>query len=159
MPDNVGYTAGSGTKIASREVSYSGETAQSQAVGLVTFSGSDDAKTASDVDASNPLPVAAYGELVEAIEAMRFAINQITKSIGFALPNASGQPIIEARQATAANLNATVTGTVNVGTTTTVTTVSTVTNQSQIGGLAAVHVVPAVMNTDAAILRRNISVT
>lgn len=57
MPDNVGYTAGSGTKIASREVSYSGETAQSQAVGLVTFSGSDDAKTASDVDSSNPLPV------------------------------------------------------------------------------------------------------
>lgn len=56
MPDNVGYTAGSGTKIASREVSYSGETAQSQAVGLVMFSGSDDAKTAADVDASNPLP-------------------------------------------------------------------------------------------------------
>lgn len=57
MPDNVGYTAGIGTKIASREVSYSGETAQAQAVGLMTFSGGDDAKTAADVDASNPLPM------------------------------------------------------------------------------------------------------
>ena len=156
MPDNVGYTAGTGTKIASREVSYSGETAQSQAVGLVTFSGSDDAKTASDVDSSNPLPVAAYGELLEAIESMRFAINQLTKSIGFALPNASGQPIIEARQATAGNLNATVTGTVNVGTTTTVTTL---TNQSQIGGFSANDKIPALMHLQADNLRRNISVT
>lgn len=158
MPDNVGYTAGSGTKIASREVSYSGETAQAQSVGLVTFSGGDDSKTATDVDASSPLPVAAYGELVEAIEAMRFAINQLTRSIGFALPNASGQPIFEARQATAANLQTTATqaGTWNIAT---VTTVSTVTNQSQLGALAANHLVPAFMNTDSATLRRNISVT
>ena len=56
MPDNVGYTEGSGTKIASREVSYSGETAQSQAVGLVTFSGNDDAKVATDVSLNNPIP-------------------------------------------------------------------------------------------------------
>lgn len=156
MPDNVGYTAGSGTKIASREVSYSGETAQVQSVGLVTFSGADDAKTAADVDASNPVPVAAYGELVEAIEAMRFAINQLTKSIGYALPNTSGQPIVEVRQATAGNLNATVTGTVNVGTTTTVTTL---TNQSQIGGFNANDQIPALMHMQADNLRRNISVT
>jgi hypothetical protein len=61
MPDNVGYTAGSGTKIASREVSYSGETAQAQSVGLVNFSGSDDAKTATDISDSNPLQVAEMG--------------------------------------------------------------------------------------------------
>jgi hypothetical protein len=61
MPDNVGYTAGSGTKIASREVSYSGETAQAQSVGLVNFSGSDDAKTATDISDSNPLQVAEIG--------------------------------------------------------------------------------------------------
>ena len=160
MPDNVGYTAGSGTKIASREVSYSGETAQSQAVGLVTFSGSDDAKTASDVDASNPLPVAAYGELIEAIEAMRFAINQLTKSIGFAMPNTSGQPIMEVRQATAANLNATVAGTVtaNIGTGT-LTALTTLTNQSQVGGFNANDQIPAMMNANAGSLRRNISVT
>jgi hypothetical protein len=61
MPDNVGYTAGSGTKIASREVSYSGETAQAQSVGLVNFYGSDDAKTATDISDSNPLQVAEMG--------------------------------------------------------------------------------------------------
>jgi hypothetical protein len=155
MPDNVGYTAGSGVNIASREVSYSGQTAQAQVVGLATFAGSDDAKTIADVSDSNPLPIAGYGELIEAIEAMRFAINQLTRSIGYALPNTSGQPIFEARQATAANLQTTATqaGTWNIG------TVTAVTSQTQIGGLAAVHVVPSVMNTDAATLRRNISVT
>jgi len=105
------------------------------------------------VDVADGQAMVAEGELIEVLEAMRFAINQLTRSIGFALPNASGQPIFEARQAIAGNLNATVSGTVNVG------SVTTVTNQSQIGGLASIHVVPAVMNTDAATLRRNISVT
>lgn len=156
MADNVPYISDSLVKVATREVSYSGDTAHAQTVGLVTFSGANDAKTATDVDASNPLPVAAYGELLEAIESMRFAINQLTKSIGFALPNTSGQPIVEVRQATAGNLNATVTGTVNVGTTTTVTTL---TNQSQIGGFNANDQIPALMHMQADNLRRNISVT
>lgn len=160
MPDNVGYTPGSGAKVASREVSYSAETVQAQAVGLVTFDGSDDAKTVADVNSSNPLPIAAYGELVEAIESMRFAINQLTKSIGFALPNTSGQPIMEVRQATAANFAATVAGTVtaNIGTGT-LTALTTLTNQSQIGGFNANDQLPALMNANAGSLRRNISVT
>lgn len=160
MPDNVGYTAGSGVNIASREVSYSGQTAQAQVVGLATFAGADDAKTVADVSDSNPLPIAAYGELVEAIESMRFAINQLTKSIGFALPNASGQPVMEVRQATAANLNATVAGTVtaNIGTGT-LTALTTLTNQSQVGGFNANDQLPALMNANAGSLRRNISVT
>ena len=41
MPDNVGYTPGSGEKIASRDVTYSGEAVKAQAVGLVTFEGPD----------------------------------------------------------------------------------------------------------------------
>jgi hypothetical protein len=57
MADNVGYTPGTGAKVATREVTYSGETALAQVVGLATFSGSDDAKTITDIDASNPLPV------------------------------------------------------------------------------------------------------
>lgn len=57
MPDNVGITPGSGAKAASREVSYSGETAQVQVVGLATFAGADDAKTVADVSSANPLPV------------------------------------------------------------------------------------------------------
>lgn len=57
MADNVSITPGSGAKAASREVAYSGETAQAQVVGLVTFAGADDAKTVADVGADNPLPV------------------------------------------------------------------------------------------------------
>jgi hypothetical protein len=104
---------------------------------------------------SNPLPVnASYGELVEAMEALRMATNSLTKSIGFALPNLQGQPIFEARQATAANLNATVSGSLS-----TITTVSTVTNQAQMGGFASNDQIPALMHLQADSLRRNISVT
>jgi hypothetical protein len=154
MADNVGITPGSGAKAASREVTYSGETAQVQVVGLATFDGSDDAKTVADVSANNPIPVAAYGELIEAIEAMRFAINTLTKTIGYAMPNASGFPIMEARQATAANLATT--ATIASGT---VTTVSTLTNQAQLGGFAANDQIPALMRMQSDNLRRNISVT
>ena len=50
MSDNVTLPAAAG-KAASRDVTYSGEAAQAQAVGIVAFSGSDDAKTAADVPA------------------------------------------------------------------------------------------------------------
>lgn len=109
-----------------------------------------------DASATNPLPVQAYGELVEAIEAMRFAIASLTKTIGYALPNASGFPIMEARQATAGNLQVTV-GSIAGGQT--IATVSTLTNQSQIGGFAANDQIPAFMHLQADSLRRNISVT
>jgi hypothetical protein len=109
-----------------------------------------------DASATNPLPVQAYGELVEAIEAMRFAIASLTKTIGYALPNASGFPIMEARQATAGNLQVTV-GSISGGQT--IATVSTLTNQSQIGGFAANDQIPAFMHLQADNLRRNISVT
>lgn len=56
MPDNVGYTPGTGASVASREVTYSGDTVKAQVVGLATFAGSDDAKTITDVDSTNPLP-------------------------------------------------------------------------------------------------------
>ena len=59
MPDNVGYTPGSGAKVATREVSYSGETALVQVVGLATVSGPDDATTVQDVSLSNPMPMVA----------------------------------------------------------------------------------------------------
>jgi len=106
---------------------------------------------------SNPLPVnASYGELVEALEALRIATSSLTKSIGFALPNLLGQPIFEARQATASNLQVTV-GSIAGGQT--IATVSTLTNQTQIGGFAANDQIPALMHLQADSLRRNISVT
>lgn len=166
MSDNVPLPASSG-KAAARLVNYSGEPALAQAVGLVTFAGADDAKTVADVGAENPLPVTAVAELMEAIEALRFAVATLTKTIGFALPNALGQPIFEARQATAANLQvtasqataanlqmtATQAGTWNIG------TVTALTNQSQIGGFAVNDVLPSFLAMGASNIRRNITVT
>lgn len=55
-------TLGAGLGIAFRSVTYSGDASQALApVGLVTFSGSDDAKTATDVTTSNPLPTRSNG--------------------------------------------------------------------------------------------------
>jgi len=109
-----------------------------------------------DVSHSHHLPVVTQTELTEAIEALRFAVASLTKTIGYALPNASGFPIMEARQATAANLNVTIgSGTVTVGSG----TITTLTNQSQIGGFAANDQIPAFMHLQADNLRRNISVT
>jgi hypothetical protein len=157
MADNVGYTAGTGTLIASRDVTYSGDLAKMQVVALAALSGADDAKVPTDISPTAPLPVAAYGELIEAIESMRMAVNALTKSIGYALPNAQGQPIMEVRQATAANLNVTLASTTIASGT--VTTVSTLTNQSQIGGFAANDQIPALMHLQADNLRRNIGVS
>jgi hypothetical protein len=158
MADNVGYTPGTGAKVAARDVSYSGEAALAQAVGLVTFTGPDDAKSATDVSTSNPLPIAAYGELIEAIEALRMAVGSLTRSIGMALPNAQGFPIMEARQATAANLAVTA-SIAATQTLATVTTLATLTNQAQIGGFAANDQIPAFMHLQADGLRSNITVT
>lgn len=147
MADNVGYTPGSGATVAADDIG--GVLHQRVKIGV----GADGSAT--DVSSANPMPVdASNGELVQALEALRMATNTLTKTMGFALPNALGQPIMEARQATAGNLNATITG--NIGT---VTTVSTVTNQSQMGGFAANDQIPAFMHMQSDNLRRNISVT
>jgi hypothetical protein len=101
------------------------------------------------------ISIEAQGELIEAIEALRFAVASLTKTIGFALPNALGQPIFEARQATAANLQMTATqgGTWNIG------TVTALTNQAQIGGFAVNDVLPSFLAMGASNIRRNITVT
>ena len=159
MADNVGITPGSGAKAASREVTYSGETAQVQVVGLATLDGSDDAKTVADVSGSNPLPVAGYGELIEAIEALRMAMHSLTRSaIGQIMPDTVGTanalmriPVL-AQNPTAANLTATVSLAASQ-------TLATLTNQTQIGGFAAVDQVPALLHLQADNLRRNIVVT
>lgn len=159
MPDNVSLPAASG-KVATRETLYSGETAQAQAVGLLTFAGADDAKTATDVGPSNPLPVdAGYGELIEAVEALRFAVGSLTRTIGMALPNTSGQPIMEARQATAANLQVTATISGTPGVNAAQSGAWNVTNSLQFGGFAAQDLVPAFLHMQADGLRANITVT
>ena len=105
-----------------------------------------------DVSHSHHLPVVTQTELAEAIQAMRMAVQALTKTIGFALPNAQGFPIMEVRQGTSGNLN------VNAAQTG-AWTITTLTNQSQIGGFAAQDQIPAFMHLQADNLRRNISVT
>lgn len=151
MPDNVGYTPGSGASIAADDIG--GVLHQRVKISV----GADG--TATDVSASTPMPVdASSGELIEAIEALRIAVASLTKSIGYALPNLTGFPIMEVRQATAGNLNVTA-SIAGSQTLATLTTLSTLTNQSQIGGYAANDQIPALMHLQSDNLRRNISVT
>jgi hypothetical protein len=150
MPDNVGYTPGTGATIAADDIGGN----LFQRVKLIHGA---DGINDGDVSSANGLPVQGVGELVEAIEAMRFAIATLTRTIGMALPNASGFPIMEARSPTAGNFNVTLgSTTISSGT---ITTVSTVTNQSQLGGFATNDQIPALMKMQADNLRRNISVT
>jgi hypothetical protein len=152
MSDNVGYTPGVGALVASRNVTYSGDSAKMQVVGLATLTGADDAKVPTDVNSGNPLPIQAVGELIEAVEAMRIAIAALTKTIGFALPNALGQPIMEVRQGTAGQLQ--MTASLAGGQ-----SLATLTNQQQIGGFASNDQIPALMHLQADNLRRNITVS
>ncbi|MFN9577285.1 MAG: hypothetical protein ACK6AH_12150, partial [Gemmatimonadota bacterium] len=81
-------TPGSGERVASREVTYSGQPAQVQAMGLTLLTGPDDGMTATDVSESAPLPVGVVGELAEATQALRMAVQALTRSgLGQAMPD------------------------------------------------------------------------
>lgn len=144
MSDNVGYTPGAGATVAADNIG--GILHQRIKIGV----GADG--TAVDVSAENPMPVQTVGELIEAIEAMRMAINTLKKTIGSALPNAQGFPIMEARQGTAGNLL--MTANIAAGQ-----TLGTLTNQTQIGGFASNDQIPALFAMRAASFRQNITVT
>jgi hypothetical protein len=139
MADNVAITPGSGAIAAADDI------------GGVLFQrvkvshGADGSAT--DTSVSDPLPIAAYGELIEAIEAMRMAVHALTRTIGLVTVDpATGRlraEIIIASSQTLATL----------------TTLSTLSNQTQMGGFAAQDQIPALMRISADNLRRNISVS
>jgi hypothetical protein len=108
--------------------------------------------SAVDTSEASPLPVAAYGELIEAIEAMRFAVQALTRSIGQMMPDTANRMRVNVEAGTLPTVT-------TVGTVSTVTTMATLTNQTQIGGLAATEQIPSLMRLGADSLRRNISVT
>ena len=156
MSDNLGYTPGAGAKVATRDVIYSGETAQVQAVGLVMLTGPDDGKSAVDVTQETPMPVAAYGELIEAIEALRMAVQSLTRSgLGQSMPDLAGRLRVLAENPTASAFNATV----SLAGGQTLATLSTLTNITQIGGLSATEEIPSLMRLGADASRKNIIVT
>ena len=156
MADNVGYTPGSGTKVAARDVTYSGEAALAQSVGLVTFSGADDAKTATDVSVDNGLPVQAVGELIEVLQATRSLLQSLSRSIGLVMPDTANRMRVAIGAIDASLTLATIT---TVSTVTTVGTVTTMSNQTNVGGNPAFEQIPALMRVAADGLRNRISVT
>lgn len=111
-----------------------------------------------DVHEGAPLPVAAYGELLEAIEALRMAVHSLTRSIGMSMPDQAGRLRVNAEagtlvatQATAANLQMTASLAANQ-------VLGTLNNQVSIGAISATEQVPSLMRVAADSLRRNITV-
>jgi hypothetical protein len=95
---------------------------------------------------ATPVPVDVAGELLEALEAMRFAVQALTRTMGQMQPDTAARMRVAVETLSAAVTLATVT------------TVSTVGNQTNIGGLAATEQIPSLMRLGADSLRRNISV-
>ncbi len=142
MPDNVAYTPGAGATIAADEIAG----VLYQRVKPVT--GVDG--VASDVSQQNPMPIAAYGELLEAIEAMRMAIHSLTRTIGLSQTNATnGSLYVDGSRATQP-----VSGSLS-----SVSQVSLVANTQQVGGQNANSFVPSFERMTADNLRRNIVTT
>lgn len=153
MADNVAITPGSGATAAADDIGGVLFQRVKVAVGA-------DGVNDGDVSSVNPMPVAGYGELVEAIEALRMAVQALTRSgLGQSLPDTSGRIRVLLDAITASLTLATITTVGTVSTVTGVTTVSTVTNQSQIGGTVANDHIPALLHLQADNLRRNIAVT
>jgi hypothetical protein len=143
MADNVGYTPGSGEIIATDDIGG----VQYQRVKPVW--GTDG--VANDVNANTPLPVTGAQELMEAIEAMRMAIQALTRTIGLAQVNPlTGRMLVDPSGVTSP-ISGTVTA--NQGGT------WNITNLATIGGQAANSQVQSFERMTADNLRRNINVT
>ena len=148
MADNVGYTPGTGATVAADEIA--GVLHQRVKIGV----GGDG--VAVDVSQENPMPVAAYGELIEAIEALRMAVQSLTRSgLGQSMPDTAGRLRVLAENPTASAFNATI----SLAGGQTLATLSTLTNITQIGGLSATEEIPSLMRLGADASRKNIIVT
>lgn len=118
MPDNVGYTPGSGAKVATRDVTYSGEAANLQAVTLATTTGPDDAKVATDIGDTNPLPTQ---ELSNPVSLLNRILSVLLSPMGY-------DRSLGRQRSTAVIESGTVTTVTTVTTCSTVTTVGALTN-------------------------------
>ena len=145
MADNIGYTPGTGALVAADDIGG----VLYQRVKLAA--GADG--SASDVSTAAPLPVAAYGELIEAIEAMRMAVQSLTRTMG------QMQPDTGARMRVALDSISPALSLAQVTTVGSVTTVSTLTNQTLVGGFSATEQIPSLMRLGADSARRNIIVS
>ena len=144
MADNLGYTEGAGAEVATDDIGG----IQHQRVKITM---GPDGVSEGDVSSSNPMPIAAYGELIEAIEAMRMAIVSLQRTIGLAQVNPlTGSMFVDNSRVTqpiSGTISANQGGTWNI------------TNLATIGGQAANSAIPAFERATADNLRRNINVT
>jgi hypothetical protein len=164
MADNVNVTPGTGATLAADDIGGILYPRQKLTIGA-------DGVDGGDVSASNPLPVTgtffqatqpvsaaslplptgaasqeSVAELVDAIQALRMAVQALNRSIGQMMPDTANRMRVNVEAGT-------------LPTVTTVGTVSTMTNQTQIGGLAATEQIPSLMRLGADSARRNILVT
>ena len=134
MADNLGYTPGAGALVATREVAYSGDTANAQVVGLATLTGADDAKVATDVSSDNPLP--ALIDRTDNLLAMLSRVVKLLESNAVVDQQQRQRITLDAIAAGVALPSVTTVGTVTTVTTvTTVGTVTTVANQTAMAGM------------------------
>ena len=142
MADNIGYTPGTGATIAADEIAG----VLYQRVKMIH--GADG--VAHETADNNPLPIKAIGELMEAIEAMRMAIQSLNRTIGLAQVN----PVTGSMFVDGSRVTQPVSGSLS-----TVSTVTTVSNMSQIGSQNANSVPLSLERNTADNLRNNINVT
>jgi hypothetical protein len=111
MADNLGYTEGTGAEVATDEIG--GNHFQRVKVTL----GADGVNDG-DVSESNPMPVMAVGDLLEALQSMSFAIQSLTRTIGLAQVNPlTGSMFVDGSRVTqpiSGTVNAQQTGTWNI---------------------------------------------
>jgi hypothetical protein len=144
MADNVGYTPGSGATVSADEI-----------LGIlfqrIKLTLGADGVNDGDVSSSNPMPIAAYGELIEAIEAMRLAVQSLNRTIGLAQVNPlTGRMLVDPSGVTSpvsGTITANQGGTWNI------------TNLATIGGQAANSQIQSFERMTADNLRRNVNVT
>lgn len=181
MADNIGYTPGTGATIAADEIG--GVLYQRMKIGIGADGTATDISTANpmpitapnalSVSAANAIPISTSqtlgvsatgaltttetGELVEAVEALRMAVQSLTRTVGQVLPDSTGRMRVNVETG---SLNVgTITTLPTLGTVTTVGTVTTMSNQTSLGGFIAADQIPALMCMAAQGLRRNITVT
>jgi hypothetical protein len=102
---------------------------------------------------ADPVPMALYGEAIEALEALRMGVQALTRTMGQMQPDTAARMRVAIDAISGGLTLATIT---TVGT---LTTLNTLTNQTQIGGLSATEQIPSLMRLGADSLRRNITVS
>lgn len=143
MADNIGYTPGTGAQVGADEI---GGVLYQRVKLVLGADGSNDG----DASAANPLPVAASGELIEAIEALRMAVHTLTRTVGQAMPDTAGRMRVNVETGAI---------TASLAANQTLATLTTLNNQAQVGGLAATEQIPSLMRLGADSARRNITVS